>query len=500
MTVRLRLAGPASAPLYQRIEHGVRDAVEAGQLRPGDRLPSVADLARELGVARLTVLKAFRGLEREGLLASHVGRGTFVAGGAAPESGAEAAPDDGGAAAHARALRRLREGYARDLDSLLRVPRPPGTIDLTGGVPSPASVPDGLLARLLASATAQDPQRLYGYGGPAGLLDLRTAIAARLAADGAAVTADGIVVTMGSQQAASLVAAWAREEARPVLCETPTFTGMPGAFELFGNPVASVPWGEDGLDLDALEASPARRPLLYVCPDFHNPTGLTMSVEARRALARFAVERDALVVEDVVFRDLRYEGEPPPLLYGMLPPGRRVLIGSVSKSFMTGLRVGFLAADASLVADLLPFKRTMDLGGPTFVHAMAAAFLADGYDEHLARMRRAYREGRDAMLAALAASMPAGTRWTRPQGGFQLWLTLPEGLSAVEVFLRGVERGVATRPGPAHDIDGRYGDHLRVGWGGADPASIATGVARLADATASLLRRGAGDAVAASPV
>lgn len=502
MPFRLRPAGPASAPLYQRIERGVRDAIEAGRLRPGDRLPSVADLARDLKVARLTVLKAFHGLEREGLVTSHVGRGTFVAGGAAPEAGGDADADAAPPAPNpsARALRRVREGYARDLDSLLRVPRPPGTIDLSGGVPSPESVPDGLLARLLAAATAKDPQRLYGYGGPAGLLDLRAAIAARLAADGAAVGAEGVVVTMGSQQAASLVAAWAREEARPVLCETPTFTGIPGAFELFGNPVASVPWGDDGLDLEALEAVPGRRPVLYVCPDFHNPTGLSMGLPARRAVARWAVERDALVVEDVVFRDLRFEGEPLPLLYGMLPPGRRVLIGSVSKSFMTGLRVGFLAADAPLVADLLPFKRTMDLGGPTFVHAMAAAFLADGYDEHLARMRRRYRERRDAALAALEASMPAGTRWTRPQGGFQLWIALPEGLSAVEVFLRGIERGVATRPGPAHDIDGRYGDHLRLGYGSEDPAAIAAGVARLADATTSLLRRGAGDAVATTPV
>ena len=206
MSLRLRLAGPASLPLYQRIERGVRDAVAAGQLRPGARLPSVADPARDPPVARLTVLKAFRALEREGLLSSHVGRGTFVAGGSAPESGADAAPEDGAAPAappSARALRRVREGYARDLDSLLRVPRPPGTIDLSGGVPSPASVPDGLLPRLLAAATEKDPQRLYGYGGPAGLLDLRTAIAARLRADGAAVDADGVVVTMGSQQAAN---------------------------------------------------------------------------------------------------------------------------------------------------------------------------------------------------------------------------------------------------------------------------------------------------------
>jgi len=518
MSRRLKLAGPVSAPLYQRIHRGVREAIEAGTLRPGDRLPSVADLAKEWKVARLTVLKAFQGLERDGLLTSEVGRGTFVTGGPSSiRSGrATASRGSAGAAATAasaagepkpdvaRALRRLREGYAKGLAEMMRVARPPGTIDLSGGVPSPDSVPDGMLERLLSRALAEvgdgvdGVRRLYGYGGPAGHLALRRTVAQRLADQGVTIAPDEFVITAGSQAGAALVAAWAREDGRPVLCETPTFTGIPGAFMLLGNTVSSIPWSSGGLDLDALRASSARRPLLYLCPDFQNPTGLTLRTDERLAVAQWAKERDAAVLEDAIFRDLRFEGDAPPLLYGMLPPGRRFLLGSVSKSFMTGLRVGFVAADGPVVESLLATRRLLDLGGAEFVHAMAAQFLADGYDRHVEKMRATYRARRDASIEALEKTMPPGTTWTRPEGGFQLWVTLPDGLSSIELFLRGIERGVAIKPGPSHDVDGRYTSSFRLGYALATPDEIKTGVARLADATKSLSPRGAGAAVAAA--
>ena len=167
MAFRLRIPGPATAPLYRRIDRGLRDAIEGGSLRPGDRLPSVADFAKDLKVNKLTVLKAFRALEHDGLLSSHVGRGTFVAGGeGAASQDAPARPNGTGAPDVAGALRRLRDGYAKGLRDLLSVERRPGSINLTGGVPSPDSVPDGLLERLAHQALANNPRRLYAYGGP----------------------------------------------------------------------------------------------------------------------------------------------------------------------------------------------------------------------------------------------------------------------------------------------------------------------------------------------
>jgi DNA-binding transcriptional MocR family regulator len=487
MSWRLRFgARTGDGPLYRRIDAAVREGIRDGKLRPGDRLPSAAALSKDCGVSKLTVLKGLKALEREGWLTSHVGRGTFVADGTAPRHAAPAVAEPAARPDAARAVRRMREGYARGIRDLMRVERPAGTIDLSGGVPSPDTVPERLLEKLARKAVRDDPRRLYEYPPDAGLPELRDLVARRLTAMGIPVTAGEVLITNGSQQAVSLVAAWARESERSVCCETPTFTGMPGAFMLFDHAVRSVPWSGGGLDVAALRATAGPRPLVYVCPDFHNPTGETMPAEARRALVAWARETEAVVVEDAIFRELRFDGEDVPALYPQLAAGRRFLVGSVSKSFMTGLRVGFLVADAPLIDDLLLFKRYTDLGGPAIVQAIAAEFLKDGYAQHLATVRKAYRERRDAAVSALEKSMPAACSWTRPEGGFQLWVTLPPGVSSLEVFLRGVQSGVAIVPGPAHDVDGRYVGALRLGYGREEPARIREGVRRLADVVRAL--------------
>ena len=497
------LAGPVADPLWKRIDASVRAAIDRGHLRPGDRLPSVADVATGLKINKLTVVKAFRGLEDAGLVSAHVGRGTFVTDGrpAAPSKGSRRPPASRAPGTPAdtpspgtdstRALRRVREGYAKSLRDLIRLERKPGTIDLVGGVPSTESLDEGLLERLTKQVLAKHPRRLYGYGGESGLPELRKAIVAMLARTGIHVDAEQVLVTNGSQQAASLVAAWARDEERAFIGETPTFIGTPQAFLLFGHSVATVPWDDDGIDVAAVRATagPART-VLHTCPDFQNPTGRTMTAERRRELVAWAKESDTVVMEDAIARDLRFEGESPESLFSQLPPGRRILVGSISKSFMTGLRVGYLVADAPLIEALRPFKRAMDLGSPSLVQAVAAAFLEDGYVAHLKAVRATYRERRDALLDALAKDMPKGTTFTRPSGGFQLWVTLPDGTSSVDLFLRGLAHGVAIGPGPIHDIDGRFSDSFRSGYARATPDEIREGVRRLARAHADLRARG----------
>jgi hypothetical protein len=142
----------------------------------------------------------------------------------------------------------------------------------------------------------------------------------------------------------------------------------------------------------------------------------------------------------------------------------------------------------------------MDLGGPSLVQAVAATFLDHGYAEHVDRLRPRYRARRDAAVAALEAALPAGARFTRPEGGFQLWVTLPDGLSAIEVFLRGVERGVAVSPGPAYDVDGRYTSCFRVGFGHLPEPDVTEGIRRLGDAIRSLAGRASAVTAAGNPV
>jgi 2-aminoadipate transaminase len=478
MAWKLRIKPDGAKPIYRQIEEALREAIDNGNLKPGDRVPSVADLAEELKVNKLTVHKVFRRLEKAGLVHSEVGRGTFIARAdqAAPASanGFEPRPEV------ARSIRRMREGFARGLSELISIERRPGTINLSGGVPNPAMVAQGLLEKLARDVLKRNPQRVYEYAGPAGLAELRETLAARFKRHGVAVSPNEIIITNGSQQAIALVAAWARDDGRSIICEAPTYTGLPSCFMLFGHAVQSVAWRDGAPDLDNLRAaSTGRRVVFYVCPDFHNPTGQTMSASAREELSGWARHSDAIVIDDEIFRDLRFDGEEPPGLYSVLPAGRRVLVGSISKSFMPGLRAGFLAADRTLVDELLPYKRFMDTSGPSLTQAITAAFLREGYDKHLAAMRAYYRERRDAALSALKEHMPEGVTWTRPQGGFQLWVTMPRGLSSIQLFLAAIEQGVSINPGPAHDIDGRFVNCFRLGYGHVSPAEIRTGIQRL---------------------
>jgi DNA-binding transcriptional MocR family regulator len=480
MNWKLRLKPNGGAPLYAQIESAICAAINAGALKEGERIPSVIELSRILGINKLTVVKAFQKLEKAGLVRSAVGRGTFISIPASPSTpdGAETEP----APEVARSIRRLREGYARGLRELMTIDRPPGTINLSGGVPNPDTVSEDLLERLCREVLARNPRRLYEYAGPAGLPELREAISQRLAPANP-VAPDEIILTNGSQQGLSLAALAAREDGRVALCETPAYSAIPSLFMMYGDMVQSVArqTGSSALNLDQLSAAAAgRRVVVYVCPDFQNPTGETMSAGHRRDLAQWARRNDALFIVDEIFRDLRFEGEEPPSLYAILPPGRRILVSSISKTFMTGLRSGFLAADRAIVNELLAFKRYVDLGGPSLTQAVSAAFLREGYDAHLERVRAAYRAGRDAAIGAMEKHMPKGVSWTRPEGGFQLWVTMPPAISSIQLFLQAAEQGVSIVPGPAHDVDGRFLNCFRLGYGYCAPEEIRKGVARLA--------------------
>lgn len=494
MMWRMPRRSEGGEPLYRQVESLIRGGIVEGRLRIGDRIPSVSDLSQRLGVNKVTVVRAFQELERAGVLTSHVGRGTFVAA-AAREGGAGGKAEDGSPAAVGRtevqrAVRRLRESFAGGLRELLSLPRPPGTINLGGGVPPPDTVHEEVLAHLTRAALAEDPRRLFSYGGATGLPELREEISRWLRHQGYDVAADQVIVTNGSQQAVMLLACWALDEGRGILCETPTFTGTPSAFAMVGHAVESVPWRGASLDLAPRAATAsARRSLLYCCPDHHNPTGQSFDREAREQLAAWTAQGDRIVIVDEIFRDLRFDGEAQPGLYGLLPPGRRVLIGSLSKNFMTGLRAGFLVADQPLIQDLGPFKRHLDLGSPALTQAVAARWLADGHAAHLERVREHYRVRCRAAIAALEKHMPEGVRFTRPEGGFQLWVELPGEASSVDLYLRALERGVAISPGPVHDIDGRYQNCFRLGYGHASPGDLSRSIEILGRTVEELLAR-----------
>lgn len=482
-------------PKFARIVDRFRKALTENRLRPGDRVPSVAELADSLGVNRTTVVRAFRELERAGLLVSMVGKGSFVADGAGSAGSDRPVVPTGDRGRSQRGYARPQLGrasppaFAEGLFQLLRMPLPPGTIRFGSGVPDADSVDPATFRAAADEAIHADFGDLFTYahyGFPA----LRAEIARWLSGRGYPVDEASVLVTNGSQEALSLIANWSRQVGRAMLCESPTYVGIPLAFSYFGHAVESVPREGGGLGDRLRERAQGRSTTFYCCADFHNPTGSCLTDAERTSVAKVAEAEDLVVIVDDLFRDLRFEGEEPRSLYDYLPLQRRVLVGSFSKSFIPGLRAGFLVADPDRIAAFSEMKRTLDLGSPTLSQATAAGLLRDAYPAHLPRVRARYLGRRDALVKAMETHFPDGVTFTRPEGGFQLWAQMPVGYSSVHVYLRALARGVQISPGPAHDIEGRYLNGFRLSYSQASRDDIERGIPILGDVLREVMAAG----------
>ncbi len=216
--------------------------------------------------------------------------------------------------------------------------------------------------------------------------------------------------------------------------------------------------------------------------------GTDLSSERRSALVEWARAEGATLVADEIFRDLRFAAPRPASLLEDAGLDRTVAIGSLSKSFMCGLRVGWLIAGQERIRSLLGLKRAMDISCPPLMQGVARALLVSGaYDEHLARAREHYRARRDVALAALKAQMPKAVSWTVPAGGFHLWVELPAGYSSIALYLLAIQRGVVIVPGPKLDVDHRFVSAFRLSYGSQEPDKLREGIELLADATRELL-------------
>jgi 2-aminoadipate transaminase len=282
----------------------------------------------------------------------------------------------------------------------------------------------------------------------------------------------------------------ALESRRRIIFETPCYTGIPKFFSSLGHWVETVtrdPEGPVPASLARFDQGPP--PLVYTCPQLHNPMGTNMTPARQRHLYAWAAARNGLVIADEVFADLDEDGEA--LTGPLYQQGLRhlMVVGSLSKAFMGGLRVGWLVADRRRLERMAGLKRTMDLGGPPLVEGMALALLASGrYDDHLPQARAYYARRRQAAIEALERCMPAGVHWTQPAGGFNMWVELPAGYSSIALYLSAVERGVAFVPGPFADVDHRFVNAFRIGYGGLPPEQVTEGIELLADATRNLLQ------------
>lgn len=384
----------------------------------------------------------------------------------------------------ARRMREVRPSAIRDL---LQHGADPDVISFGGGYPDSALFPRDELRAVFDELLSAGDGGALQYTVSDGLPRLREQVAARMTRDGTDCRTEDVLIVQGAQQGLDLAAKLVLDPGDVVVTENPTFLGALIAFNPFEPAYAPVHTDDEGMDMDDLERVLARTPrarLLYTMPDFGNPTGVTLGLERRRRMIELANRFNLLVVEDTPYRDLRYEGRSLPTLKSLDTEGRVVYLGSFSKILAPGMRLGWAVASVEIVSKLGLLKLAADTQCSTLNMAAASAYLdRHDIDEHIGRIRSAYRRKRDLMLGVIADTFPGSVTFTHPDGGLFTWLTFPDGFDAT-AFMRDEllpRARVAWVPGATFYSGTQEPNHARVNFSGVSEARIVEGMTRMGD-------------------
>lgn len=379
-------------------------------------------------------------------------------------------------------IRGVTGSAIRDIFKLLGKP---GMISFAGGNPSNRALEPERVRALACEAIDRFGASILQYGPTEGLPLLRAQTADYLKKTaGVRCGEEHILPVQGSSQAFDLLLKALINPGDVILVESPTFLGAIQAMRIYGAKLVPMPTDEDGVIVEAAEELVKRyRPkLMYVIPTFQNPTGRTLSLKRRRALAQMAARYGFVIAEDDPYRDLRYAGEALPSIASFDEEGWVVYMSSFSKYISPGLRVGAASVpDARLLRKMVIGKQSSDVHSPLLTQAIVALYLEKGWlGEHLARICGEYRVQMEAMLEGFAA-FPAETRHTLPQGGLFVWAELPDGMNAEEILRSAIEKNVAFVPGTHFYPEGGHGNTLRLNFSMQEAETIREGMARLGE-------------------
>jgi len=376
----------------------------------------------------------------------------------------------------ARRAQKMNPSVIREI---LKVTEKPGIISFAGGLPSPRTFPVSAFSAACEKVLREDGHAALQYSASEGYAPLREMVANMLPWN---VDPALVLITTGSQQGLDLIAKVLIDEGSRVLVETPTYLGALQAFTPMEPEIVSVASDGGGVDMADLTAKAAGARFFYVLPNFQNPTGRTMPEARRAALSLEAARLGLPLVEDNPYGDLWFD-TPPPLPLTARNPEGCIYLGSFSKVLAPGLRLGFMVAPASIFPKLLQAKQAADLHSPGFNQRLVAEVMKDGFlDSHVPTIRALYKSQLGAMLAAMTREMPEGVEWNTPAGGMFLWVRLPEGMNAIELLPRAVERNVAFVPGWAFYAGQADARTLRLSFVTSSVAQIDIGIAALAAA------------------
>ncbi len=403
---------------------------------------------------------------------------------------------------HDRFSDNIREYGGYSIGKLFALLQDPEIISLAGGLPSP----DMFLKhemRLVSGRVLEDNiERIMQYTAIQGENWLLEAITGFLARDGIRVMRENIVVTSSGQHGLDIIGRLFLNPGDTVLMDRPTFAGAIVAFQMQRPVFAGIDILEDGSDVGGFRDSikrlngEGRKPkFIYVVPDFQNPSGITMSLEKRKALLDLSDDYGVPILEDSPYRDLRYYGRTIPSIYSLAQKrGLDNVIGlyTFSKLFCPGLRVGFNIGPSEVIENMTNIKEGNVLNTPKFNQDMCAAFLTEmGMEEHLEKCRIYYREKLDIFLGTMERCFPEemGVTWTKPDGGLFLWVTVPEEIDTHELFYDAIEFKVAFVPGDVFYGENPATNHMRINFSFASKEQLSTAVERLSDCVRNRLSR-----------
>lgn len=376
---------------------------------------------------------------------------------------------------------------ASEIRALFAVASRPEVVSLAGGMPNISGLPLDAIGATLKDLVLDRGDVAMQYSSGQGDPTLREQICEVMADEAISTHPDDVTITVGSQQALDLTTRMFCDPHDVLVCEAPSYVGALGVFSSYQCTVEHVAMDDDGLIPEALEqtlaqqAAQGRAPkFVYVIPNYHNPAGVTMPVHRRERVLEICRDSDVLVVEDNPYGLLGFDSDPRPALHAM-DPERVVYLGSFSKTFAPGFRVGWIVAPHAVREKLVLAQESATLCPPTFSQLAVSAYLSQhDWRSQIKQFQQMYAERRDAMLAALEEHMPTGTTWTQPTGGFYVWLTVPEGVDTKAMLPKAVTDRVAYVPGTAFYSGGSGTRSMRLSYCYPSPERIQEGVRRLA--------------------
>jgi 2-aminoadipate transaminase len=372
---------------------------------------------------------------------------------------------------------------------LLKLTQRPEIISFAGGLPSPDSFPVDDLKDIVAEMLDQEGRQALQYGATEGDAKLRKLLVEKYQKEGLKIGVDNLIITTASQQGLDLLGKIFINRGDKVIVSLPSYLGALSAIGSYGAEFVGVPLDKDGMSSAILEEKLSEMKkagqmpkFIYIIPDFQNPAGITMPLYRRKEILAIAYKYDLLVVEDCPYREIRFEGEHVPTLFELDGSGQVIFLGTFSKTFAPGFRIGWVIANEAIVDKFVVAKQAADLCTPPFVQKIAARYMEKNlFEKNIKKTIAMYKEKRDIMLESFRQHMPKEVTWTEPQGGLFLFMTLPEHMDTEALFPKAIEKNVAYVLGSAFYCNGGGKNTMRLNFSFSSIPDIREGVKRLAE-------------------